>query len=151
MNRYKEVIPQLVPGAYPAYEWVDSITDLNDWHYEDGASTPELEEQQKNQLEEWYRTIFENHPLVKAITGWDFTDGMWLNAPSGILHKDGSEKPAYKMLKHLIKEEWHSQGEITTDANGYAVIEGFKGEYEIGNGKFVIADDAAEQKVTVSK
>ena len=127
------------------------ITDLNDWHYEDGASTPELEEQQKNQLEEWYRTIFENHPLVKAITGWDFTDGMWLNAPSGILHKDGSEKPAYKMLKHLIKEEWHSQGEITTDANGYAVIEGFKGEYEIGNGRFVIADDAAEQKVTVSK
>lgn len=127
------------------------ITDLNDWHYEDGASTPELEEQQKNQLEEWYRTIFENHPLVKAITGWDFTDGMWLNAPSGILHKDGSEKPAFGMLKHLIKEEWHSQGEITTDANGYAVIEGFKGEYEIGNGKFVIADDAAEQKVTVSK
>lgn len=32
MNRYKEVIPQLVPGAYPAYEWVDSITDLNDWY-----------------------------------------------------------------------------------------------------------------------
>lgn len=107
------------------------ITDLNDWHYEDGASTPELEEQQKNQLEEWYRTIFENHPLVQAITGWDFTDGMWLNAPSGILHKDGSEKPAYKMLKHLIKEEWHSQGEITTDANGYATVEGFKGEYDV--------------------
>lgn len=107
------------------------ITDLNDWHYEDDASTPELEEQQKNQLEEWYRTIFENHPLVQAITGWDFTDGMWLNAPSGILHKDGSEKPAYKMLKHLIKEEWHSQGEITTDANGYATVEGFKGEYDV--------------------
>lgn len=111
------------------------ITDLNDWHYDDGASTPELEEQQKNQLEEWYRTIFENHPLVKAITGWDFTDGMWLNAPSGILHKDGTEKPAFGMLKHLIKEEWSSEGEVQTDSKGFAVVEGFKGQYNVTTNK----------------
>ena len=129
------------------------ITDLNDWHYEDGASTPELEEQQKNQLEEWYRTIFEAHPLVKAITGWDFTDGMWLNAPSGLLHKDGEEKPAYKMLKKLIKEEWHSAGEVTTDANGYAVLSGFKGEYEVctagKKGKVVLCDECKESKINL--
>lgn len=108
-----------------------SITDLNDWHFNDNDSTPEFEERQKTQMEEWYRTIFENHPLVKAITGWDFTDGMWLNAPSGLLHKDGTIKPAYTMLKKLIKEEWHSKGEVKTDENGFAVVEGFKGEYSV--------------------
>lgn len=112
------------------------IDDLNDWHYEDNCSTPELEERQKNQMEEMYRILFEEHPLVQAITGWDFTDGMWLNAPSGILHKDGSIKPAYTMLKNLIKNEWHSEGEVTTDANGFVTINGFKGEYELSaNGK----------------
>lgn len=130
------------------------ITDLNDWHFEDNCSTPELEERQKNQLEEWYRTIFENHPLVKAITGWDFTDGMWLNAPSGILHKDGSEKPAYKMLKHLIKEEWTTNEQIKTDENGFAVVKGFKGEYILNTpenpqktAKFTLSDSCTENKV----
>lgn len=106
------------------------ITDLNDFHYEDGCSTMELEEKQKKQIEQWYRTIFENHPLVQAITGWDFTDGMWLNAPSGILHKDGTEKPAFNMLKKLIKEEWNTKLEVKTDEKGFAQIEGFKGDYE---------------------
>ena len=130
------------------------ITDLNDWHFNDGDSTSEFEERQKTQLEEWYRTIFEGHPLVKAITGWDFTDGMWLNAPSGLLHTNGTLKPAYNMLKHLIKEEWHTNGEIKTDKNGYAEIEGFKGEYlaELKNenqkkvGVFKLSEDNSKNK-----
>lgn len=32
----------------------------------------EGEERQKQELEEMYRILFE-HPLVEAITGWDFT------------------------------------------------------------------------------
>lgn len=132
------------------------ITDLNDWHFEDNCSTPELEERQKNQIEEWYRTIFENHPLVKAITGWDFTDGMWLNAPSGILHKDGTEKPAYYMLEHLIKEEWSTSIEATTDSNGCVDVHGFKGEYSVetltgtpAGGAFVLADGVGECKCVI--
>lgn len=124
------------------------IQDLNDFHYEDGCSTPEKEEQQKNQLEEMYRLLFEEHPLVQAITGWDFTDGMWLNAPSGILHKDGSIKPAYTMLKNLIKNEWHTELDATTDANGFVTICGYKGEYEITSGankdKFTISSDKCD-------
>lgn len=106
------------------------ITDLNDFHYDDGCSTPENEERQKNEIEEWYRTVFTEHPLVQAITGWDFTDGMWLNAPSGLLHKDGSIKPAYTMLKNLIKNEWWTKLEVTTNDKGFAEVTGFKGEYE---------------------
>lgn len=136
------------------------IKDLNDWHFEDDCSTPELEERQKNQLEEWYRTIFEGHPLVKAITGWDFTDGMWLNAPSGLLHKDGSKKPVFDMLKNLIKNEWHTKEEVNTDKDGFAVVEGFKGEYNLQcktdnvqlKGNFVLSDNTKEEsEIILSK
>lgn len=129
------------------------IVDLNDWHYEDGCSTPENEERQKNEIEEMYRILFEEHPLVKAITGWDFTDGMWLNAPSGLLHKDGTIKPAYTMLKNLIHNEWTTNVSVTTDANGFAQVEGFKGEYEASvegsseKGKFNLTDKIKDTNV----
>lgn len=129
------------------------ITDLNDFEYEDGCSTEKLEVKQKKQIEQWYRTIFEKHPLVQAITGWDLTDGMWLNAPSGILHKDGTEKPAFGMLKNLIKNEWHTTLDVTTDENGFATIQGFKGEYEatFGNKKssFILNNKLSEQKISL--
>ena len=50
--------------------------------------------------------------------------------------KDGSLKPSYNRLHHLIKEEWHTELDATTDADGYITIEGYKGKYEISaNGK----------------
>ena len=107
------------------------ITDLQDAHYDDDAATPELEQKQADDLEKMYRNLFENHPLVTAITNWDFGDGAWLNAPSGVIRKDGSLKPSYNRLHHLIKEEWHTELDTTTDADGYITIEGYKGKYEI--------------------
>lgn len=110
------------------------ITDLQDAHYDDDAATPELEQKQADDLEKMYRNLFENHPLVSAITNWDFGDGAWLNAPSGVIRKDGSLKPSYNRLHHLIKEEWHTELDTTTDADGYITIEGYKGKYEISAG-----------------
>lgn len=107
------------------------ITDLQDAHYEDDDATPELEQKQADDLATMYRTLFENHPLVTAITNWDFGDGAWLNAPSGVIRKDGSLKPSYNALYHLIKEEWHTELDATTDENGFIALEGFKGKYEI--------------------
>lgn len=109
------------------------IEDLNDFQVEEWPSTPELEERQKNQMEEMYRILFA-HPQVEAITGWDFADGAWLNAPSGVIRKDNSLKPAYYMLKKLIKEEWWTDCEICTDENGYVDVEGFKGDYVVQKG-----------------
>lgn len=107
------------------------ITDLQDAHYDDDAATPELEEKQAEDLEQMYRNLFENHPLVTAITNWDFGDGAWLNAPSGVIRKDHTLKPAYHRLHKLIKEEWHTRLDCTTDANGMIELKGFKGSYEI--------------------
>lgn len=125
------------------------IQDLNDFQYEDDASTPEFEEKQKDDMEKFYRAIFENHPQVKAITNWDFCDGAWLNAPSGLLRRDNSEKPVYKMLKNLIKNEWWTNLNLKTDKNGFVEVEGFKGEYIISTDKkkskkFILEDKDLE-------
>jgi len=81
-------------------------------------------------MEEMYRILF-SHPQVKAITNWDFRDGAWLGAPSGVVRKDNTKKPAYNMLMNMIKKEWWTDVEVVTDAEGFATVEAFKGEYEI--------------------
>lgn len=106
------------------------IEDLQDAHYEDDAATPEFEEMQGEELAKMYTNLFENHPLVKAISNWDYGDGAWLNAPSGVIRKDGSLKPAYLSLHKLIKEKWVTKTTLHTDENGCANIEGFRGRYE---------------------
>ncbi|MBR5369576.1 MAG: endo-1,4-beta-xylanase [Lachnospiraceae bacterium] len=120
------------------------IVDLNDWQVEEWPTTPEGEERQCRDIEEMYRTLFE-HPLVEAITTWDFRDGAWLKAPAGFLRLDNSEKPSYEMLRKLIKEEWSTKSLLTTDSEGRVTVEGFKGEYEAFadgfTGKFDLKDD----------
>lgn len=112
----------------PAY-----IEDLNDWQVDDWPTTEEGEERQAKEMEEMYRILFE-HPLVDAITTWDFKDGAWLGAPSGFIRKDNSRKPSFEMLKKLTREEWWTDVEVTTDENGVIGVEAFKGEYEIAVG-----------------
>lgn len=109
------------------------IVDLNDFQVDEWPSTPEFEERQMQQWEEMYRILFE-HPLVEAITGWDFTDGMWLKAPSGFIHADNTVKPVYNRLKELVKGEWWTDIEVCTDENGFVHLEGYKGDYLLSDG-----------------
>ena len=69
----------------PAY-----IEDLNDWQVDSWPSTPEGEERQAKEITEMYSILFA-HPMVDAITTWDFNDGCWLKAPSGFVREDNSE------------------------------------------------------------
>ena len=71
------------------------------------------------------------HPLVEAITSWDYKDGGWLKAPSGFIRKDHSRKPAYDMLKRLVRQEWWTDTTVKTDENGWAQARMFKGDYRI--------------------
>ena len=107
------------------------IVDLNDYQTTDWPSTPEGEERQAEEVATHYKTLF-GHPLVEAITWWDMTDGHWLNAPSGLLRKDETPKPAYETLLNLVKGEWWLKPtRITTDANGQVTFTGYLGEYEL--------------------
>ncbi len=106
------------------------IVDLNDYQIPEWPTTPEGEKRQAEEMEDMYRFLFA-HPLVEAVTGWDFTDGAWLGAPSGVLRADNSKKPSYDMLQDLIYREWHTSEKIRTDENGTAVLTGFKGTYSL--------------------
>ncbi|MDR2193674.1 MAG: endo-1,4-beta-xylanase [Treponema sp.] len=109
------------------------IEDLNDWQVDSWPSTPDGEERQAREVVEMYEILFA-HPRVEAITTWDSTDGRWLNAPSGLLHKDNTPKPVYNALLSKIKGEWLTTAEITTNAHGEAELFGFRGCYTAGFG-----------------
>ena len=109
------------------------IVDLNDYQVPEWPTTPEGESRQAREWTEMLGLLFE-HPQVEAVTAWDFTDGCWLGAPSGLLAADNREKPAYRALEGLIRGDWRSEGDIVTDENGCARVEGFKGMYTLTDG-----------------
>ncbi len=104
------------------------IVDLNDWQVDSWPTTPEGEERQAREVAEMYSVLF-SHPLVEAITSWDFNDGCWLKAPSGLVREDNSEKPAYYALRDLIHGTWETHESLVTDGEGCLVFSGFKGGY----------------------
>jgi GH35 family endo-1,4-beta-xylanase len=107
------------------------IIDLNDYQVEDWPTTPEGEERQAREAIQHYTTLFA-HPLVEGITWWDMSDGGWLNAPAGLIRKDGSSKPAYDEILKLVKGEWWTpSSKLMTDSNGKIQFTGFLGEYEL--------------------
>ncbi|MCQ2524303.1 MAG: endo-1,4-beta-xylanase [Lachnospiraceae bacterium] len=109
------------------------IVDLNDYQIPDWPTTAEGEERQCREWKEMYERLFE-HPLVGALTGWDFADGAWLGAPSGLIRKDSSEKPSYFMIQELAKKTWATDVTLTTDENGCVNLEGVRGEYLVSSG-----------------
>ena len=106
------------------------IVDLNDWQVDAWPSTPEGEERQAREISEMYSVLFA-HPLVEAITTWDFNDGCWLKAPSGFVHEDNSLKPSYEALRQLIHGAWETHLSLTADENGQVDFTGFKGDYAL--------------------
>ena len=128
------------------------IVDLNDWQVDEWPSTPEYEERQAREITEMY-TILYSHPLVEAITTWDFNDGCWLKAPSGFVHEDNSEKPSYRALKKLIHEDWETHEALTADADGIITFTGFRGGYTLqaeGGSAEITLDGDTEARIVLA-
>ena len=129
------------------------IVDLNDWQVDEWPSTPEGEERQAREISEMYSVLFA-HPLVEAITTWDFNDGCWLKAPSGFVHLDNSEKPSWYALRELIHGAWETLESLVTDENGFLSFSGFKGDYTVqadaGSAAFTLSADT-ETRLTLSE
>ncbi|WP_300343617.1 endo-1,4-beta-xylanase [Nesterenkonia sp.] len=115
----------------------EHIVDLNDWQVsaEDWPSTPEGEEIQAEEIEAHYRRLVA-HPSVEAITYWGLPDrGMWLNAPGGMLRRDGTPKPAYHRLRELLRSEWWlPETALRADDEGRIRFSGFLGDYRVTAG-----------------
>ena len=104
--------------------------DLNDYAPSPWPSTPEGEARQAEQMAEFYTALFA-HPRVEAVTTWSFTDDGWLEAPGGLLAKDNRPKPAYFALKDLIHGAWETHATLRADGDGWATLEGFRGDYAV--------------------
>ena len=109
------------------------IVDLNDYQVDHWPSIPEGEARQADELERHYRLAF-SHPAVESLTYWGLTDdGAWLGAPAGLVRLDGTPKPAYDMLRALVRDQWWTAPTtLRTDRDGVLQLEGFAGEYRIG-------------------
>ena len=93
------------------------------------VSTPQREKVQADQVRETYRLLF-SHPSVEAITWWDLADRFaWMGAPGGLLREDLSPKPAYYVVRDLVKKGWHTKVNQPADASGQIQMRGFFGEY----------------------
>lgn len=121
----------IISGEHRGWE---DLSQQTDWH-----TTPEGEERQEREVVDFYGRLFA-HPLVEAITWWDFPDGHWRGAPSGLVRKDMSPKPAYESLMKLVKGEWWTQEQtLTTDEQGTVRFRAFVGEHEAEIGDSVQA------------
>lgn len=129
------------------------IKDLNDYQIPEWPSTPEGEDRQAREIVEMYTALFA-HPLVEAVTAWDFTDGEWLGAPSGVLRRDNSVKPAYLALLQKIKKDWWTVEDAVTDEEGRIRLTGYKGDYAVtgsgGKAAFTLDGDGGEIAVTLA-
>lgn len=125
------------------------IVDLNDFQVSEWPSTEEGEARQAREIAEMYTVLF-NHPLVEAITTWDFADDAWLHAPSGFVHVDNTEKPSYHALHSLIHGAWETHEQLVTDNDGYITFTGFKGGYSLKtDGKTVAMELTEDVEMTV--
>lgn len=128
------------------------IVDLNDYQVDSWPSTEEGEARQADEIVRHYRNVLA-HPAVESLTYWGITDdGAWLGAPSGLLRRDGSRKPAYDALRDLVRGEWwHEETTARTGADGRVALQGFAGRYRVtaGTGSIEVELSAEGAPITV--
>ena len=126
------------------------ITEMTIPAYSDDAEDEEI---QAELIERLYRIFFAQRNM-EAIIYWNVIDGYAHGTKPGdmtggenkyhgaLLRFDMSEKPAYKVLKKLIKDEWHTS--LTKKAeNGRLTFRGYHGDYKLtvhAGGKVIPVD-----------
>lgn len=92
------------------------------------------EELQAEVAELLYRTWF-SHPAVASITWWNLVDGHAHGREGelrgGLVHRDLAEKPVYRVLRRLIREEWRTRIAARPCAGGRLAFRGFHGAYRV--------------------
>ena len=71
-----------------------------------------------------------SHPKVETIIYWSGSDLYeWRGTAAGLLDVRHDPKPAYKVLRDLIKKKWHTNVNDFTKETGTISFSVFYGEY----------------------
>ena len=99
----------------------------------DWNTTPEDEAKQADYVAQFYYDPIQPSLLLRAITWWDFSDSnAWLNAPSGLVRKDMTPKPAYTAADEFDPQtQWWTDTTGKTDRKGVSASRVFYGDYRI--------------------
>lgn len=93
------------------------------------GSIDDIERYQADYLKDFYTLAF-SHPNVGSIIYWSGSDLYeWRGTAAGLLDTEHNPKPAYYVLKELIKKRWHTNVVKRTDFFGKYAFSGFYGEY----------------------
>ncbi len=156
-NAIKLYDPDYLKEKLDMFEQLGKFLEMSEITIPSFSNEPEDEEIQAKLIKHLY-TVWFSQPKMKRIVYWNLVDGYAAFAPQGdmtsgenqyyggLLRFDLSEKPAYKMLKKLIHETWHTEKTLTTDENGEVSFRGFYGEYEI-----FVNGEKRDKTVSVSK
>jgi len=92
--------------------------------------TPEQEETQAKELEDYYRICFA-HPAVAGILMWGFWEAAcWIPA-SAIYRRDWSPTPAALAYRRLVFDEWWTNWEGEIGEKGSCGTRAFFGKYRV--------------------
>ena len=92
-------------------------------------SNKKLEIFQAEYLRDFYTLAF-SHPKVETLIYWSGSDLYeWRGTAAGLIDVKHNPKPAYKTLKDLIKNKWHTNVNDFTDATGTISFSAFYGKY----------------------
>ena len=135
-QRYNPETLYRIMDLYAKLGRAEQITEMTIPAY---SGSPEDEEIQAELLRNLY-TVFFSHPAMEAIIYWNVVDGYAAFAPlgdmtagenryhGGLLRFDMSEKPAYRVLRKLITETWHTSCSVRPRGE-LLEFRGFYGDY----------------------
>ena len=147
-RRYNPRILFKVMDLYARLGKAEQITEMTIPSYTDKI---EDEEVQAELLANLY-PIFFSHPAMEAVIYWNLVDGYAYTVNGlagagdmtqgentyhgGLLRFDMSEKPAFTVLKNLIRHEWHTSATVKAEKTDKAEknlvqFRGFYGDYKL--------------------
>lgn len=72
-----------------------------------------------------------SHPSYKGFVLWGFWEGAHWKPETALWRKDWSEKPAAKVWRDLVGNQWRTKVQSKSDDQGHSAFRGFFGTYDI--------------------
>jgi len=104
-----------------------------------------------------YLILCFSHPSVVGVQFWGFWSGAHWRPQAAMFREDWSERPAAKVYRDLVLNQWRTRATGNTDASGGWTLRGFQGDYTLSASfqgrrieqEFTLPDHAASAEVNV--